>query len=860
MQLHAGFNFRDAAAIVPYLHELGVTDLYASPILAARSGSTHGYDVVDPTRLNPELGGEDAFEELSEALNSLDMGLLLDIVPNHMSASTENPWWLSVLENGPSSEYANFFDIVWHQGASDAPRESRVLLPILGGHYGTVLESQELTVALDEGGLHVWYWETRLPLDPKTYRAVLELRFGTLKEKLGTYHPAFRDFERVIEITERLPDRQDVEPELVEERRRGTGLLKQEIWRLYTEFPDVHAHIDANIDEINGARDEPDSFDLLDRLLSEQAYRLAYWRVASQEINYRRFFDIADLVSMRIEDPDVFAARHLLLRDLAASGRISGLRIDHIDGLHDPEGYLRQLQEFLAPSRGARDANGEPFYVVVEKILAEGEDLRASWDVAGTTGYDFLNLVNGVLIDTDGLERLDELYRRLSGIENAFPDIVYHQKRKVMADLFSGDVRALVARLDRLSMYDRHGRDLTQRELGQALSEVAARFHVYRTYVRGYVVDAYDRQQIERAAAGAIEARPDLRRAFRFLRRVLLLEFPNLLPEEQKDEWQAVVMRWQQFSGPIMAKGHEDTALYIYNRLVSVNDVGGDPTHTGVTVEEFHEANQHRALHWPLTMNATSTHDTKRSEDVRARVNVLSELADEWDRSALRWQEINAPLRTTLNGQSVPDGNTEYLIYQTLVGAWPLDAAEVPAVVERLKGYLMKAGREAKVHTTWVDPHIEYEQRLDAFVDALLSPENDSFMREFLPFQRDVAWFGALSSLSQVLLKTTSPGAPDTYQGTDLWDFSLVDPDNRRPVDYALRADLQTTARSEPPSRLLSHWRDGQVKLHVLGAALRTRRANPELFMSGEYIPLDVHGARRNHVVAFARRHGAAWS
>lgn len=862
VQLHAGFSFRDAAAIVPYLHTLGVTHLYSSPILAARSGSMHGYDVVDASRLNPELGGDEGFEVLSNTLASHGMGLVLDIVPNHMSASTENPWWLSVLENGPSSEYASFFDIVWHHGVTEAPLESRVLLPILGEHYGTVLERGELTLALDEGGFHVMYWETRLPLDPKTYRAVLEPRFGMLKERLGAYHPAFREYEQLIEMAERLPDRQEMDPELVGERRSGTGLLKQEIWRLYTESPEIREHIDGNVAAINGIEGDPASFDLLDKVLSDQAYRLAYWRVASQEINYRRFFDIADLVSMRIEEPDVFIARHRLLADLVADGRLNGLRIDHIDGLHDPEEYLRQMQQFLASARGSQISGSTPFYVVVEKILARGEDLRDEWAVSGTTGYDFLNLVNGVLIDRDGVERLDDLYRRFSGVEDDFETIAYHQKRKVMADLFSGDVRALVARLDRLSMYDRYGRDLTQRELGQALTEVAARFRVYRTYVRDYHVSEFDREQIEIAVTAAMEARPELRRAFRFIRRVLLLEFPNLLPEEQQEEWLAVVMRWQQFSGPIMAKGHEDTALYIYHRLISVNDVGGEPSHTGVSVEEYHETLGRRAVRWPATMNATSTHDTKRSEDVRARVNVLSELADEWAHRVEHWSEMNAPLRIEVNDQCVPDGNTEYLIYQTLVGAWPFDAGEIPMFVERLKAYLLKAGREAKVHTSWVDPDDDYERRVDAFVDALLSPENSRFLDDFTAFQQRIAWYGALSSLSQALLKVTAPGVPDIYQGTDLWDLSLVDPDNRRPVDYARRFALVSDAHGPVPvgADLLTRWHDGHVKQHILGVALRARRDLRHLFASGAYLPLEVRGERRDHVIAFARHRDDAWA
>jgi (1->4)-alpha-D-glucan 1-alpha-D-glucosylmutase len=862
LQLHAGFTFHDATAIVPYLKALGVTDVYSSPIFTARSGSTHGYDVADPTRLSPELGGDEGFAALSEALQQHGMGFVMDIVPNHMAASPENLWWLSVLENGPSSEYANYFDIVWQQSASGAPMESKVLLPILGGHFGTVLESQELKVALDEDGFYVSYWETRLPLDPKTYRVILEQRYGQLRDMLGTNLPAFREYEAVMEAMEQLPGRADTEPEQIEQRRRETGRLKQEIWRLYSDVPEIRQFIDDNLALVNGHPDYPESFDTLDRLLSEQAYRLAFWRVASQEINYRRFFDVADLVSMRIEDDEVFTARHAPLDDMVAAGQLTGLRIDHIDGLHDPEGYLHQLQAFLAPARSVLGVDPAPFYVVVEKILAEGEDLRESWPTAGTTGYDFLNLVNGLFIDTSAIDTLDALYKRVSGIEASFDEIVYQQKRRVMAELFSGDVRALVLRLDRLSLSDRHGRDLTQRELGQALTEIAARFHVYRTYVRGDEIDDYDRQQVEHAVEAAIQARPELERAFRFLRRVMLLEYPALLPEEERQEWLAVVMRWQQFSGPIMAKGHEDTALYIYNRLISVNDVGGEPGDVGVSIEDFHATNAGRGSRWPHTMNATSTHDTKRSEDVRARINVISEIVDRWEEHVTRWQAHNAHLRGQIDGMTVPDGNVEYLIYQTLVGAWPLSNDDAPEFTERLKAYLMKANREAKVHTSWLNPNEAYEAEIARFVDALLNPYNSEFLSDFTAFQREIAWFGALNSLSQVLLKTTVPGVPDVYQGTDLWDFSLVDPDNRRPVDFALRRRYVDRLDSERPSAaaLLENWKDGCVKLHVLHQALNLRATQPDLFLDGDYVPLDVHGARALHIVAFARRHGDDWA
>lgn len=862
VQFTPEFRFEDAQRIIEYLQDLGISDLYASPVFQARLGSTHGYDVTDPSRLNEELGGPEAWAPLTEALQQAGMGLLMDIVPNHMAANSQNVWWWSVLENGPSSEYANFFDIVWHPGATSVPTDNRVLLPILGNHYGSVLENRELQIKLDDdGGLSVNYYENRLPLDPKTYRLVLEQRYGTLKDRLTIDAPLLREYEQLIELTDAMPDRTETDPDVIGDRRRQTGQLKAELLRLYTENEPIREFIDENLELINGEEGNGASFDTLDRLLSDQAYRLAFWRVASTEINYRRFFDIADLVSMRIEDDEVFIARHQPLLQMARDGEITGLRIDHIDGLRDPLQYLERLQAFVNQAFDTRHGEQREFYVAAEKILSEAEALPDEWPTAGTTGYDYLNLVNGLFVDPSSLEQLDGLFRRVSGIDQGFEEVVYQQKRRVMADLFSGDIRGLVVWLDRLTAFDRYGRDLTQRELGQALTELTARFPIYRTYTRVFDIRDVDQEYIERALDESLAARPDLGRAFRFLRRVLLLQFPSYIPDEQKQDWLELVLRWQQFTGPIMAKGYEDTALYIYNRLTSLNDVGGEPDTFGVSVEAFHTANQDRLEHWPHTMNATSTHDTKRSEDVRARINVISEMDDEWTSLVERWQKMNESHKRVSDGRPTPDGNTEYLIYQTLAGAWPHSEDEVASFVERVKGYLMKATREAKVHTSWINPNEEYEGGINAFVDDILASDNREFLNELHTVTAKTAWFGALNSLSQVLLKTTSPGVPDIYQGTELWDLSLVDPDNRRPVDYDLRRRLLDELRSPGlnVAGLPGRWKDGAVKLHVIQRILHLRRDRRELFDTGEYIQLEVTGARREHVVAFARRNGDDW-
>ena len=863
VQFTPEFTFEDARQIVGYLNQLGVSDLYASPVFQARLGSTHGYDVTDPTRLNEELGGPEGWAPLTQELQQAGMGLVMDIVPNHMAANSQNLWWWSVLENGPSSEYAKYFDIVWHPGATGVPLDNQVLLPILGNHYGSVLENGELKIQIDDdGGMSVNYYENKLPLDPRTYRFVLEQRYGILKERLTIDAPLLREYEQLIELTDAMPDRSQTDPDVIEDRRRQTGQLKAELRRLHMEHEPIRTFLEENLELINGEQGNPASFDTLDRLLSDQAYRLAFWRVASTEINYRRFFDIADLVSMRIEDDDVFTARHQPLVQMARDGEVTGLRIDHIDGLRDPQQYLERLQGFMSQAFETRPGETNEFYVVAEKILSEGEKLPDEWPTAGTTGYDYLNLVNGLFVDPSSREQLDALFREVSGIEQTFEEVVYQQKRRVMADLFSGDIRGLVVWLDRLTAFDRYGRDLTQRELGQALTELTARFPIYRTYTRSFEVRDEDREYIERAIDESVQARPELGRAFRFLRRVLLLQFPTYIPDDQKQDWLNLVLRWQQFTGPIMAKGYEDTALYIYNRLISLNDVGGEPDTFGVSIEEFHATNQERMEHWQHSMNATSTHDTKRSEDVRARVNVISELADEWSECVERWRGMNQSRKRVSDGKPTPDGNTEYLLYQTLVGAWPYSDDDVPAFVDRVKGYLMKATREAKVYTSWINPNEEYEGGVNAFVDDILADDNREFLDDLHAFADKTAWFGALNSLSQVLLKMTSPGIPDIYQGTDLWDLSLVDPDNRRPVDYALRQHLLSDLQSPnlEIAGLVGRWKDGAVKLHVIQRVLHLRRERRELFDDGEYIPLDVAGERADHIVAFSRRQGDDWA
>ncbi|HET8774061.1 MAG TPA: malto-oligosyltrehalose synthase [Thermoanaerobaculia bacterium] len=787
LQFNAQFTFRDAKRIVAYLHALGITDVYASPLLRPRRGSTHGYDIVDANALNPELGSADDFAGLHAELARHGMGLLLDIVPNHMAASHENAWWVSVLENGPQSRFLHYFDIDW--------RDEQVLLPILGRPYGEALEAKEIQLGFDGEGFFLSYYDKRLPLSPQSYRLVLEPCVEAVPaDGVG------------IEV------RDLVQNETVIANSR---FLKDTLTRLREQSPELLRAMDESIAYHNA---DPD---LLDRVVQAQWYRLAYWRTASETINYRRFFDVTDLVGIRVENPEVFEARNRLILDLIAQGKVTGVRIDHIDGLYDPVNYLAKLQLHL----------GGDFYVVVEKILERGEPLPPSFQCAGTTGYDFLDTANALFVDPAGLGRLSEVYQRFTGLTASYEDVVYERKKQVIGQLFFGEMRALGAHLGRLAGADRNARDLAPSELLAALVEITACLPVYRTYITANGIGDADRAYLKQAIAEARRRAKldDGKRLFDFVELVLLLEPPHFIAAE-RDRWLEFVLRWQQFTGRVMAKGVEDTAFYNYNRLVSLNEVGGEPGRGPDfdPVAELHARNEEIARAWPHTMNATSTHDTKRSEDVRARIHVLSEIPEEWERQVRKWSRMNAPLKR----DGVPHPNEELLLYQTLIGAWPLDE-------ERLSAFLEKAAREAKTHSSWIKVDEGYERALKDFASALLAHE--PFVKSFQRFRKRVAFHGFLNSLAQVVVKICSPGVPDFYQGTELWDFSLVDPDNRRPVDYAQRASLLSSLGT--PSSLLRNWQDGRLKLFVTARALSVRP-------SGDYRAVDTGTP---HAVSFLR-------
>ena len=847
MQFHQGFRFVDGRDLVPYLSELGITDLYSSPRYKARRGSSHGYDITSPSRVNSELGTEEDFDELADKLRHYGMGLLLDTVPNHMAASYENPWWLDLLENGQSSAFASYFDIDWHPATTKAAalQENRVLLPVLGSTYGDVLASGQLSLKIEDTGISVRYFERRMPLDPKTYTMILR--------RCLDQNPGLAELPALVADLERLPHRDDAGAERIQERRRQKDRLKERLWRAYQENGDIKRAVDDALIFFAGSVDE------LDRLLGEQAFRLAYWKIGYEEINYRRFFDINDLVGLRIESGEVFESREQKTIELVRDGKVTSLRVDHIDGLWAPECFLQRMQSA---------ANGA--YMVVEKILGRDERLPGAWPVAGTTGYDFLNAVNGIFVQPEGLERLEEIYARRSGDDLPFAELCYRCSKEVMQTLFKGDVNYLVHCLGILAAGHRHARDIRMAELTDLLVEVTACLPVYRTYIHDFEIPGSDRGYIERTLAlarrrTAPEHISD--GAFDFLRSILLLDPPYYL-EDQKGQWLDFVMRWQQFSGPVMAKGLEDTASYRHNSLLSLNEVGGDPLRElpPFGLAEFHEFNRKRLEEWPDTMNATSTHDTKRGEDVRARLNVLSEMPDEWDRRLERWMEWNAGRKILLNNVPAPSRSEEILIYQTLLGAWPSAPEEVEGFPRRVKEFLIKALREAKQNSSWIEPHEEYERAVQEFVDRILGDEAQ-FFPDFFEFQSSLARWGALNGLSQLVLKIASPGVPDFYRGTETWQFTLVDPDNRRRVDYKQRQKMLERLRRRAGEDAVALMRDlaanplqDEMKLWVTYKALQFRKAHLELFARGEYLPLYAQGVEAQRVCAFARRLENDWA
>jgi len=866
LQFNRWFTFLQAREIMPYLHALGVTDVYASPYSQASAESLHGYDITDHNKLNAAIGSRADYDSWIEELHAHSMGQVLDFVPNHVGiAESLNAWWMDVLENGPSSRYAPYFDIDWHPLKFDL--RDKVLLPILSDQYGRVLERGELQLRFEEGTFYLLYGERRLPIAPGTYRYVLQIALENLAEHKE--EDFYAELQSILTALEYLPKRTETDPKRIAERIREKEVIKRRLERRCAEAPQVQRAIEKALAQINGKPGDPRSFDALDELLNAQSYRLAFWRVAAEEINYRRFFDVNDLAAIRVELPKVFDAVHRLALDLVSAGAVTGLRIDHPDGLYLPREYFEKLQQRCAKALGiGLPQDGRAIYMLAEKILTASEALRKDWLMHGTTGYDFANQVTQLLVDSSAETAITKTFHRFIGHSMPFGHLLYAKKLQVMKLALANDVDVLSNMLDRLSEQNRWYRDFTLESLSRAVRETIACFPVYRTYLTpGQPVSEEDRQIVERAITAAKRRNPAMEESiFNFLRDVLLFRFPPNLDDAGRTAHTHFVLKFQQTTGPVMAKGLEDTVFYIYNRLAALNEVGGEPQQFGLTAEAFHERNIDRQRNWPATLLATSTHDTKRSEDVRARMVAISEIPELWRRSLQRWRVANHRWKGTINDVEAPDANEEYLLYQTLLGTWPIEAngepqpAATPEYIERIQRYMAKALHEAKINTSWIQPNEEWDAAMRDFVANILdsSPRN-KFLPIFLPVAQEIARLGAINSLTQTLLKLTSPGVPDVYQGNEIWDYSLVDPDNRRRVDYNRRREMLETLSTATPHELIQTWPDGRIKMFLTQRVLRFHREHADLFQHGEYLPLRASGTFAECCVSFTRQLADKW-
>ncbi len=810
LQLHAKFGFDAASQIADYLHQLGISHVYCSPYLQAAPGSNHGYDVVDHHKVNEELGGSEAHDKFCKHLGECDLGQVLDIVPNHMAISgRRNRLWWDVLENGPSSRYASYFDIDWN--VPDETIRHKTLVPILGDHYGRVLSRYEIKVERMGAEFVVKYFENELPAAPKS----LPLILSEAAVRSGSDYLAFLSHSLDL-----LPRPTAIDQASLTQRHRDKELIRVLLGRLFGEVPFIAEAVDAVIKEMNG------NVDKLDQFLERQNFRLAFWRAAEQDLVYRRFFDVNTLVGLHMENPQVFADTHAVILNWLREGVLDGIRVDHPDGLRDPREYFEHLR------REAPDV-----WILGEKILEPGEKLRRDWPINGTTGYDYLNEVSGVFVDSTNEAEVNRIYEQFTGVSTDYAAVCRDRKHRVLRDLLGSDVNRLTHLLFEICKGHRNQRDYTRHDVIRTIREVVACFPIYRTYVapERNEITVEDERYINEAIEAAKQNRPEIEAdLFDFTRDILLLRIRGAAESE-------FVMRFQQFTGPAMAKGVEDTVFYNYNRLVSLNEVGGDPGRFGITVEEFHKFCAETQGSFPTTMLASSTHDTKRSEDVRARLNLLSEMPDRWEAALKRWSEMNASLKT----DGAPDLNTEYFLYQTLIGAWPINT-------ERLLPYMEKAMREAKSQTNWLSPNKAFEEGTKQFIEGLY--KNNDFQREMQSFVQPLIEPGWINSLSQLLLKLTAPGIPDTYQGCELWDLSLVDPDNRRPVDYEKRRQLLRELPQLNAQQVWSRCEEGLPKLWATYHTLHLRRKHPEYFgPEAGYRPIFAEGSKAEHLIGYGR-------
>jgi (1->4)-alpha-D-glucan 1-alpha-D-glucosylmutase len=888
VQMHKDFNFGDAQDIVGYLKKLGISDFYSSPIFEARPGSMHGYDVTRHDRLNPELGGDEGFLRFSAELQRQGLGLLLDIVPNHMGVGNDSVWWQDVLENGHASQYSEYFDIDW-KPLKPALR-NKLLLPILGNQYGTELENKHIQVSIENGRPQVHYYDHTMPVAPRTVHLIFD-------QYDGGANPLPQFFRELLEQIDQLPPHETTNDELREQRRQQLAHLLP-LLQDALRSAEMEPFVRQAIETINGIEGDPHSFDRLHLLLDAQPYRLASWRTSAEEINYRRFFDVNDLVGLRMENPQVFAATHCLIRELLATHRVTGLRIDHCDGMFNPRQYLIRLQllylasqcggeaprqetaangierSVLDPVRGYDWSESQgPLYTVVEKILEPREYLPPEWPVRGTSGYDFVYLANGIFIQSANEKRFNVLYAQVLGHTVDPDEIIYRSKLQVMQTALASEVYTLTNLLSRIAAANRKARDFTDNILETVLRQTIAAFPVYRTYIddRGEYGER-DVAFLRFAVARAKRLNPDIdSSAFDFLRETLLLQSSSPSGKKKPDaQMLYFALKFQQLTGPVMAKGVEDTAFYVYTRFLSSNEVGGSAKSFGISLDTLHQSNQERVKHSPDTMLTTSTHDTKRSEDVRNRLNVLSEMPQQWSSSVHRWQRMNAKFKQKMeDGRLAPDNNEEYLLYQTMLGAWPWQMQtqqDRENYAERIRQYASKALSEAKVNLSWINPDPQYMKAVHEFITAILMPgargKESPFVASLSKLLPQLQLFGAVNSLAQVVLKIAVPGIPDFYQGNELWELNLVDPDNRRPVDYQQRSvymdALHELSEREGPAavcrEVLRNLADGRAKLWTTQRALQLRAREHALFRHGEYTALEVAGDHQENAIAFLRR------
>lgn len=848
IQLRPGFGFSRCREALPYLAALGVSHVYASPIFKARPGSQHGYDVCDHQALNPELGTVEEFEALMARCKELGLGWIQDIVPNHMAVSGDNGMLVDVLENGEFSRYIKFFDIEW-----DHPYKSmagRMLAPFLGSYYSQALESGQIQLKFDAEGFSVTYYDIKFPLRIDSYIKILTHDISAFREAVGLDNP---DYLKMLGILYNIKGLTGESRE--SERYHQLYFIKQLLFELYQSSSALRGFLDNNLQRFNGqdASVAGDRFALLDDLLSGQLFRLAFWKVAGEEINYRRFFSINDLISLRVEDEAVFDHTHKLTLQYIRDQSFSGLRIDHIDGLYDPTSYLQRLRGHTPDA-----------YLMVEKILVQGEPLPAFWPIQGTTGYDFLNLTTGLFVQPEAEAAFQRLYVSFTGMKKSLAAILADKKRSMIQRYMAGDVDNLARLVKTVSSKDRQGTDITLLALKQAITELLVQFPIYRTYISPEAFRPADLAYIRDAIRATRRANPELQFELAFLERFLLLEFGENMEPQGKREWTHFVMRFQQVTGPLLAKAMEDSAFYVFNRLLCLNEVGGDPGRFGVEAQDWDKAMGQRLEAWPAALNATATHDAKRGEDARMRLAALSELPQPWNEALKALGSSARGRRQRLGGRLTPDRNEAYFLYQALLAHRPLAEAEAEVFGARFKPYLVKAMREAKEHSNWQSPDEQAEQAYLAYADNLLDADPAvAFPPAFLTLWRRVARVGLVNSLSQTLLKITAPGLPDFFQGTEFWDFSMVDPDNRRPVDFALRQKtLAQLVRADAANRpallaeLVEQAEDGRIKLFLIWKALAARREQAELYRKGEFHPLEFAGGRQGMAYGFARALG----